>query len=456
MCQGCDAAGCPAGTARPRDHARMGAMSSARERESGVVTAASASRPSADKVPRRHRRRTARQRPLPRSPRRRTLRWQPRPRSGRTNRGHDGDGADAAPTHAAAPRGEVDEERSSNRLIVDPSHQQRMVRSDQRREVVRCCHRRHLRRRADPALAWTRARRSARSLVRRPGRPHRISIVGWPGRGDVRVGARARGIPSQLDPGRAETGRPGAGARTGPPRVRALAARRPRVGPDGPAAGAVPTSSTSRRPDRWCWAGNSMGGATAMLQAAVEPDSVAGLVLTGSVYPWVRGAAGRTRWSITGSRPTTSPRWAIGSWMRGSGTSSAERLVRTELPHVHRRPFDIPPEVDAASVDAGRRNGPTTPRRRARVPGRLAVHAPARQAARRRAASDGRRSRARCSSCTDAAIAWCRRPSPRQPCETHPSWRGRIFPDLGHLPQMEAPGRWLAEVADWFAKRWPR
>jgi hypothetical protein len=33
----------------------------------------------------------------------------------------------------------------------------------------------------------------------------------------------------------------------------------------------------------------------------------------------------------------------------------------------------------------------------------------------------------------------------------HPSWRGRFFPDLGHIPQMEAPGRWLAEVADWFA-----
>ena len=34
----------------------------------------------------------------------------------------------------------------------------------------------------------------------------------------------------------------------------------------------------------------------------------------------------------------------------------------------------------------------------------------------------------------------------------HPAWRGRIFPDLGHLPQMEAPGRWLAEVADWYAE----
>ncbi len=31
----------------------------------------------------------------------------------------------------------------------------------------------------------------------------------------------------------------------------------------------------------------------------------------------------------------------------------------------------------------------------------------------------------------------------------HPGWRGRFFDDLGHIPQMEAPGRWLSEVADW-------
>ena len=35
--------------------------------------------------------------------------------------------------------------------------------------------------------------------------------------------------------------------------------------------------------------GNSMGGAIGILQAAVEPSTVAGLVLTSSVLPWVRG-----------------------------------------------------------------------------------------------------------------------------------------------------------------------
>ena len=36
--------------------------------------------------------------------------------------------------------------------------------------------------------------------------------------------------------------------------------------------------------------GNSMGCVIGIMQAAVEPDRVAGLVLTGSPFPWVRGA----------------------------------------------------------------------------------------------------------------------------------------------------------------------
>jgi pimeloyl-ACP methyl ester carboxylesterase len=33
----------------------------------------------------------------------------------------------------------------------------------------------------------------------------------------------------------------------------------------------------------------------------------------------------------------------------------------------------------------------------------------------------------------------------------HAGWRGRILPDVGHIPMMEAPGRWVTEVADWHA-----
>jgi pimeloyl-ACP methyl ester carboxylesterase len=32
---------------------------------------------------------------------------------------------------------------------------------------------------------------------------------------------------------------------------------------------------------------------------------------------------------------------------------------------------------------------------------------------------------------------------------SHPDWRLRVFDDVGHVAQLEAPDRWLAEVEDW-------
>ena len=37
--------------------------------------------------------------------------------------------------------------------------------------------------------------------------------------------------------------------------------------------------------------------------------------------------------------------------------------------------------------------------------------------------------------------------------ERKPEWRGRFLPNVGHVPMIEAPGRWLVEVADWHAER---
>jgi pimeloyl-ACP methyl ester carboxylesterase len=33
--------------------------------------------------------------------------------------------------------------------------------------------------------------------------------------------------------------------------------------------------------------------------------------------------------------------------------------------------------------------------------------------------------------------------------EAHPDWRLRVFDGVGHVAQLEAPDRWLAEVEDW-------
>ena len=43
-----------------------------------------------------------------------------------------------------------------------------------------------------------------------------------------------------------------------------------------------------------------------------------------------------------------------------------------------------------------------------------------------------------------ASLAW-------SATEAHPSWWVRILPDVGHIPQMEAPERWMAAVEEWLA-----
>ena len=175
--------------------------------------------------------------------------------------------------------------------------------------------------------------------------------------------------------------------------------------------------------------GNSMGGATAMLQAAVEPDSVGGLVLTGSVYPWARGG-----WPhplvITGFAVYDIP--AVGDRVVEARLRhlSAERLVRMGYRMCTADPSTIPPEVTEASV--------ALIEERAKDPdvGPAFLDACSRSVL----VMHGRRDRLVPVAFAEAAL------------RTHPAWRGRIFPDLGHLPQMEAPGRWLAEVADWYAE----
>jgi pimeloyl-ACP methyl ester carboxylesterase len=39
--------------------------------------------------------------------------------------------------------------------------------------------------------------------------------------------------------------------------------------------------------------------------------------------------------------------------------------------------------------------------------------------------------------------------SVREAASQHENWKLVVFPDLGHVPQMEAPDRWLAVVEEW-------
>ena len=195
--------------------------------------------------------------------------------------------------------------------------------------------------------------------------------------------------------------------------------------------------------------GHSMGGVIAILQAAVEPASTAGLVLTSSALPWSRG--GLPHPAVMGAfalydTPGVGDRFARIRMSR----MDPEQVVRFGYRMVATDPSSIPDEIVRMSVDLvrERQRDPDAPdafldaaRSMLRLGKRPDVSARALDAiACPVLVLHGRRDRFVPAAFAEAVLA------------AHPSWRGRIFPGIGHAPQMEAPGRWLAEVADWYAE----
>jgi pimeloyl-ACP methyl ester carboxylesterase len=194
-------------------------------------------------------------------------------------------------------------------------------------------------------------------------------------------------------------------------------------------------------------AGSSMGGALSILQAAVEPASVSGLVLTNSVFPWRFGATPHPLILASfGIYATPGLGERFVSWRLRR--MDPEQTVRLSLRILAADPGSIPADVVRLLVELARerRDEPDVARAFLQA-ARSMLRLGRRPETARRALDNitcpvlvlhGRRDRL-------VPVAYAEAELSR-----HPAWRGRFFRDLGHIPQMEAPGRWLAEVADWF------
>ena len=195
-------------------------------------------------------------------------------------------------------------------------------------------------------------------------------------------------------------------------------------------------------------AGSSMGGALSILQAAVEPASVSGLVLTNSVFPWRLGATPHPLILASfGIYATPGLGERFVSWRLRR--MDPEQTVRLSLRILAADPGSIPEDVARLLVELARerRDEPDVARAFLQA-ARSMLRLGRRPETARRALDNitcpvlvlhGRRDRL-------VPVAYAEAELSR-----HPAWRGRFFRDLGHIPQMEAPGRWLAELADWFA-----
>jgi pimeloyl-ACP methyl ester carboxylesterase len=200
--------------------------------------------------------------------------------------------------------------------------------------------------------------------------------------------------------------------------------------------------------ERVVLAGSSMGGALSILQAAIEPASVSGLVLTNSVFPWRCGAIPHplilASFAIYAT-PGLGERFV--SWRLRR--MDPEQTVRLSLRILAADPGSIPEDVVRLLVELARerRDDPDVARAFLQA-ARSMLRLGRRPETARRALDNitcpllvlhGRRDRLVPVAFAEAELSM------------HPAWRGRFFRDLGHIPQMEGPGRLLAEVADWFA-----
>lgn len=192
-------------------------------------------------------------------------------------------------------------------------------------------------------------------------------------------------------------------------------------------------------------AGNSMGGAIAMLEAGLEPGLVEGLVLSNSVFPWVRGAypapvvmAGFGLYQVP----------LIGGWMARQRLNGldAERAVRIGLRIIAADVSRIDPGLIDAHVEQLLRQQGDDDAGPAFLEAARSLMALGRRPAIARRILDavtcpvlvvhGREDRLVPHHFAESAVA--RR-----------GWELVTLPGVGHVPQMEAPERWLQAVEGW-------
>jgi pimeloyl-ACP methyl ester carboxylesterase len=192
--------------------------------------------------------------------------------------------------------------------------------------------------------------------------------------------------------------------------------------------------------------GNSMGGGISMLLAALEPSNVEGLVLSNSVFPWVWGAVPAPI-VMLGFGLYQIPR--VGEWVSRQRLNGleAERAVRLGLRIITSEPSRIDPDLVRAHVDQLVRHQTDGDAGEAFLEAARSLMALGRRPRTARWILDqvscpvlvihGREDRLVPLRFAESAVG------------LHPDWEIRVIPKVGHVPQMEAPERWLGTVVDW-------
>jgi pimeloyl-ACP methyl ester carboxylesterase len=194
--------------------------------------------------------------------------------------------------------------------------------------------------------------------------------------------------------------------------------------------------------------GNSMGGMLALIQAAHHPETVDRLVLVDAAFPRARALRAQPHPRVSAAFAMYANR-RTGDWIAAMRARrlGPEGLVNATLQLVAADPSSIDPRVTAAMVDLVRTRMEFDYATRAYTSAAGAIF---------RAQARPGRYRELAGSVTSPALVihgsldrLVPLAAAKEAVARHENWRLEVFADLGHVPQLEAPERWLDAVTGW-------
>jgi pimeloyl-ACP methyl ester carboxylesterase len=201
--------------------------------------------------------------------------------------------------------------------------------------------------------------------------------------------------------------------------------------------------------------GNSMGGMISLIQAVHAPRTVERLILVDAAFPRVGSARGQPNARIAALFALYSANRRLGEWFVSNRARrlGAEGLVRETLRICTVDPSSVDPRMVEALIELADKRFAFHYSNRAFLDAARSIF--------RAQVSPGRyrelvrRVRQPALVIHGAMDKLVPVAAAREAAAEHANWTLEVFHDLGHIPMMEAPARWLVAVERWLVEGAP-